>query len=553
LKNRKKSVFLVLLLIISTVIIYFPEKCFVEASIATITEEINYSASSTLYDLKPNYEDARTALTATNIGTNLAVGQTNFTGVRYMINRGFLNFDTTIIPEYANITNATLSLFLYTNSTTKNFNCTILSGGSLHPSNPLSLTDYYMGYYSGNGGYLDTSTFTSNNTYYNITLNSAGLSYIQKAGITKLAIFSSNDINDIAPTQYESCVFLSNTTYPIKLSITYEIPPSVTYQNLSVSGTKANTSVTFSSTWNSRQPYKLSSYIFSTNNTGIWQNSTTTAFTEGSTIETVNIVQTLNSTLNQIIGYKWYANDTENTWNSTEIQTLTTTGYTITPSFDSYSNVTPNTTQTVCAGATINFTYTPEPGYNIESVIVNGSYSIDPASGYYTFSNVQSNQAISVSTSTIIYYIDASSDSGSALTYFDTPITGLIAVPYGNYANFTCTALGGYQLFNLLINGVGVGAVSSYSFLPTQNTTVQLLSIASSLPSGGGGGGNIIIIHGNDTSTVIGDTPQTQELDPLVDVGIALIIAVLIIAVGLGYYQSNHKKSIEQLFKDKNR
>ena len=65
-------------------------------------------------------------------------------------------------------------------------------------------------------------------------------------------------------------------------------------------------------------------YMFSTNNSGTWVNSSWSNFT--STPETIfNNTLTLNSTLETIVGYRWYLHDDAGNYNNTSIYTLTTT------------------------------------------------------------------------------------------------------------------------------------------------------------------------------------------------------------------------------------
>ncbi len=118
-------------------------------------------------------------------------------------------------------------------------------------------------------------------------------------------------------------------------------PP--TYRNLSHSTTLAGTTCQFNATFNDDTDLTVSgSYIFSTNNTGAWQNETATIFT--STPQTVSVTKTLNSTASQIVGYNWFFNDTAGNWNSTGIQSFALTeepeivaaGITIVPWHDAY-------------------------------------------------------------------------------------------------------------------------------------------------------------------------------------------------------------------------
>jgi len=111
-------------------------------------------------------------------------------------------------------------------------------------------------------------------------------------------------------------------------------PPS--YSSISVSSTFAGQPCTFYSGWNDN--YGLSGYIFSTNNTGLWQNTTWTPFS--GTPSWASVTQNLNSNIGAVIAYNWYANNTNGLWNNTGIQTLTTTDSALGLSFSVISNST---------------------------------------------------------------------------------------------------------------------------------------------------------------------------------------------------------------------
>jgi hypothetical protein len=60
--------------------------------------------------------------------------------------------------------------------------------------------------------------------------------------------------------------------------------------------------------------------IFGTNNTGHWVNETVVSISGTSSF--VNYTKTLNDTVGNIVQYEWWANDTENTWANSGIQSL---------------------------------------------------------------------------------------------------------------------------------------------------------------------------------------------------------------------------------------
>ncbi|HWR64181.1 MAG TPA: LamG-like jellyroll fold domain-containing protein [Candidatus Thermoplasmatota archaeon] len=117
----------------------------------------------------------------------------------YTIYRGFVFFNTSALPSNAYLDNATLSLYKKDDYSTTDFDITIQNGQPTYPHNPMQSGDYYRNYYSGNGGSLNTGSFTSG--YNAIRLNN--LNWINKTGVTKLCLRSSRDISGTAPTGNE--------------------------------------------------------------------------------------------------------------------------------------------------------------------------------------------------------------------------------------------------------------------------------------------------------------------------------------------------------------
>jgi len=143
----------------------------------------------------------------------------------YSINKVFTFFDTSTIPSYANITSANLSLYLMTDASTQDFNVTIQNGQPTYPHIPLIGSDFYYIRYSGNGGSRNTSSLVPT-SYWNITLNADGLSWINTEGTTKLCLRNNREIDDVPPTTNERVVFYSREkgeAYAPKLYVTYEV------------------------------------------------------------------------------------------------------------------------------------------------------------------------------------------------------------------------------------------------------------------------------------------------------------------------------------------
>lgn len=222
-KKKKTTLTLLFLIFFSTIQIRTAN-----ATIITVTR-VFYSLpyDGYIYKTGSPYDAVRTSYSGvlSSSTTYSVVGQyyDSYLG-QYYIARAFLYFDTSIIPDTANITSAVLSIYVYT-TPQQHFNVTIQNGQPNYPHIPLQSGDYYYGYYSGNGGYRSTSTMPSSG-YWNITLNSSGLNWLQKNGITKLCLRSDADINGVPPTTMFSIAnFYSaekGEAYAPKLYVTYQ-------------------------------------------------------------------------------------------------------------------------------------------------------------------------------------------------------------------------------------------------------------------------------------------------------------------------------------------
>jgi hypothetical protein len=186
-----------------------------------------YSISSDgyIYNSGTNYNTVRNATSGTvnSSGAYITIGQRKQPGIptsTYYVYRGFVFFNTSTLPSNAYLDNATLSLYKKDDYSTTDFDITIQNGQPTYPHKPMQSNDYNKNYYSGNGGMLNTSRFTSG--YNAIPLSN--LNWINKTGITKLCLRSSRDINAKTPTGSEYVNVHSNEFLgmcPPKLVIMY--------------------------------------------------------------------------------------------------------------------------------------------------------------------------------------------------------------------------------------------------------------------------------------------------------------------------------------------
>jgi len=170
----------------------------------------------------------------------ITIGQKRGVGPTYYVYRGFVLFNTSALPSNAYLDDATLSLYKKDDYSTMDFDITIQNSQPTYPHNPMQTGDYYRGYYSGNGGSLNTSRFTSG--YNAIPLNN--LSWINTTGITKLCLRSSRDINGNAPTGNEYINVYSGNAFEPGGGITYKPKLVITYRNQSKIKNTGSTDIT---------------------------------------------------------------------------------------------------------------------------------------------------------------------------------------------------------------------------------------------------------------------------------------------------------------------
>jgi ribosomal 50S subunit-recycling heat shock protein len=191
----------------------------------------------------------------------------------------------------------------------------------------------------------------------------------------------------------------------------------------------------------------------------------------------------------------------------TQLQT-----YTITASAESNGTISPSGNVSVNHGNSQPFTFTPNTGYEINQVLIDGVNNTQAvSSGSYTFTNITANHTISVTFKQLpvqTYTISASSGSNGSISP-----SGNIIVNHGNNQTFTFTPNTGYEINQVLIDGVtNTQAVSSgsYTFSNVTNyhtiyvtfkqTTAQTHIITAFAGSGGAisPSGNVTVNHENN-------------------------------------------------------
>ena len=131
--------------------------------------------------------------------------------------------------------------------------------------------------------------------------------------------------------------------------------------------------------------------------------------------------------------------------------------FTITASAGTGGSISPSGAVSVSSGASKTFTITPNSGYRVAGVLVDGT-SVGAVTTY-TFSNVTANHTIAATFAANTNTITASAGTGGSISP-----SGAVSVSYGTSKTFTITPNSGYRVAGVLVDGTSVGAVTTYTF-----------------------------------------------------------------------------------------
>jgi hypothetical protein len=177
-------------------------------------------------------------------------------GVNYEIYRSGLFFLTISIPSNATIFSASINMRGYRIGTPT---LVVQTGQPLYPHNPMIDNDCWRELYTGNGGSIASWI---DYVYNKLDLNDEGLLLINKGGLTKLMLRTSDDINGIAPLisypQYIQIYSVDET--PPYLNVTYSVPrliPTISHTYTST----GNKTVTLTLTDNHGKTSEISTVV----------------------------------------------------------------------------------------------------------------------------------------------------------------------------------------------------------------------------------------------------------------------------------------------------
>ena len=152
-------------------------------------------------NLSANYHTARDMRFGYPGYFMILVGQELYGGY-YSVYRGFLFFDTSSLPDDAKIDSAAITVVPSADDVPiLNYSVVVQNGLYGHPHNPIRSDDFYRLDYTGNGGCTNTSGHFAVNSWFNISLNRMGRSWINKTGVSTFTLRTDREIAGVTPLQ----------------------------------------------------------------------------------------------------------------------------------------------------------------------------------------------------------------------------------------------------------------------------------------------------------------------------------------------------------------
>jgi hypothetical protein len=131
--------------------------------------------------------------------------------------------------------------------------------------------------------------------------------------------------------------------------------------------------------------------------------------------------------------------------------------FTVAATAGDHGAVSPGGVRLLALGVDQTYSITPETGYHIEDVVVDGS-SVGAVPSY-AFKNVAEDHTIAATFAVDSYDITASAGPNGSITP-----SGTVTIDYGQDQAFTIAPAPGYSVLDVLVDGMSVGAVTTYTF-----------------------------------------------------------------------------------------
>jgi hypothetical protein len=161
--------------------------------------------------------------------------------------------------------------------------------------------------------------------------------------------------------------------------------------------------------------------------------------------------------------------------------------YTITGSSGPGGSISPSGATTINHGGSLTYEITPESGYSIADVTVDG-HSVGTMSEY-TFNSVTGSHTIAATFSLLTYTLTGSAGPGGIITP-----SGSSTAEYGTSVKFTITPDNGYHIADVTVDGMSVGALDNYTVtnITKDHTVAAAFSINTfSITASSGANGSI--------------------------------------------------------------
>jgi hypothetical protein len=191
--------------------------------------------------------------------------------------------------------------------------------------------------------------------------------------------------------------------------------------------------------------------------------------------------------------------------------------YTITASAGANGTIGPNGDTTVNHGSDQAFSITPETGYHVADVLVDGT-SVG-ATTSYTFTNVTATHTIAASFAINTYTINASAGANGTIGP-----NGEATVNHGSDQAFSITPETGYHVADVLVDGTSVGAATSYTFTNVTATHTIAASFAINTYTITASAGTNGTINPNSDTTVNHGSNQAFSITPATNYHVADVL-----------------------------
>ena len=156
----------------------------------------------------------------------------------------------------------------------------------------------------------------------------------------------------------------------------------------------------------------------------------------------------------------------ESAYSAELVHTTAIATHTITASAGANGSISPSGSVTVNHGSSQTFTISADANYHVQDVLVDG-VTVGALTSY-TFTNVIQNHTIQANFAINTHTITATAGANGSISP-----SGSVTVNHGSSQTFTISADATYDIQSVLVDGVSVGAVSTYTFNNvTQNHTI---------------------------------------------------------------------------------